>query len=232
MTRSQDQRSLRLTLAVLLPLAATSALAALLRLPGPQVGDLSESTVRHRLAEAGFSVRTLPSVAPWRSDGIALSTLRSYQLQPGLELRLQRVKIWRRADFQLAYMTRPWTEARRDLALGGPRRVVRGPAGFHAIAGRGTAAVRQTCLLAGPGRAASGVTAAQLGALADQRASGPAALAARLVGLEPNRSWQCLLVSLHSDRQLQPGPRQPGSRQPGPRVDGLWARLMPALTEL
>ena len=227
MTRSQDQRSLRLTLAVLLPLAATTALAALLRLPGPQVGELSESSVRHRLAAAGFGFRSLPAVAPWRSEGIALSTLRSYRLQPGLELRLQRVQIWRRADFQLAYMTRPWTEARRDLALGAPRRVVRGPTGFHAIAGHGSTAVRQTCLLAAASGAANGVTAAQLGALADRRASGPAAVVARLVGLEPNRAWRCLMVSLHSDRQLQPGPRQSG-----PRVDGLWARLMPALTGL
>ena len=222
MTCSLSPRPLRLTLAVLLPLAATAALAALLRLPGPRVGELPEATVQQRLVKAGLRFRTLPAAPPWRSEGIALSTLRRYQVQPGVELRLQRVQVWRRADFQLAYMTRPWTEARRDLALAVPRRVVAGPAGFYAIADRGTAVVRQTCLLAPVGGAAAGVTAAQLGALADQRASGRAAIAARLVGLQPNRTLQCLLVSLHSDRQLQPGSR----------VDGLWDRLTPALARL
>jgi hypothetical protein len=222
MTRSQAQRPLRFTLAVVLPLAAVTALAAVLKLPGPRVNELPESTVWHRFAKAGLRPRSLPAVSPWRAEGIALSTLRSYQVEPGLELRLQRVQVWQRADFQLAYMTRPWTDARRDLGLGAPRRVVRGPGGFYAIANRGPTVVRQTCLLAPAGGAVAGVTAAQLGALADLRASHPTAIAARLIGLQPNRAWQCLLVSLHSDRQLQSEPQ----------IDALWARLTPALAGL
>jgi hypothetical protein len=222
MTPSLSQRPMRLTLAALLPLAAGTALVALLRPLGPQVSDLPASQVHAALASLARPPRPLPAVAPWRSEGIALSTLRRYQLQPGLELRLQRVQVWRRADFQLAYITRPWTAGRRDLALGATRRLVHGQAGVHALAQRGATAVRQTCLVGESGAALAGVTAAQLAAPVDQRANRPATIAARLVGLEPNRSWQCLLVSLHSDRRLHAEPQ----------VAGLWSRLQPVLAGL
>ena len=222
MTCVQTQRPLRRTLAVVVPLAAATALAALLRPPGPQVSDLPASQVRSKLASLALRPRPLPAVSPWRSEGIALSTLRRYQLQPGLELRLQRVQVWRRADFQLAYMTRPWTAGRRDLALGAQRRLLPGQAGVHALGQRGSTAVRQTCLVGDAGDAVAGVTVAQLTAPVDQRANRPAAIAARLVGLEPNRTWQCLLVSLHSDRQLQAEPT----------MAALWTRLQPALAGL
>jgi hypothetical protein len=209
-------------LAAVLPVAAATALAALLRPPGPQVSDLPASQVRSGLSSLVQQPRLLPAVAPWRSEGIALSTLRRYQLQPGLELRLQRVQVWRRADFQLAYITRPWTAGRRDLALGAQRRLVSGQAGVHALGQRGGTAVRQTCLVGDAGDAVAGVTAVQLTAPVDQRANRPAAIAARLVGLEPNRSWQCLLVSLHSERQLH------AER----KMVALWTRLQPALAGL
>ena len=60
----------------------------------------------------------------------------------------------------------------------------------------GGGVVRQACLL-GTG---AGVTAAQLSALAEQRDRQPLAALARVLGLQPNRSWSCLLVRLHSDR--------------------------------
>lgn len=222
MTRVQPHRPLRLTLAMLVPVAAAAALAALLRPPGPQLSDLPASQVLSRLAGLGLGPRPLPAVSPWRSEGIALSTLHRYQLQPGLELRVQRVQVWRRSDFQLAYLTRPWTAGRRDLALGSIRRLVPDPAGVHALAQRGGTAVRQTCLVGDAGTAVAGVTAVQLTTPVDQRASRPPAVAARLLGLEPNRTWQCLLVSLHSDPQ----------RQAEPQVAALWARLQPALAGL
>ena len=222
MQHVQIQPPLRRTLAVVVPVAAATALAALLRPPAPQVSDLPASQVHAQLAGLALRPSPLPVVAPWRSEGIALSTLRRYQLHSGLELRLQRVQVWRRADFQLAYMTRPWTAGRRDLALGANRRLAADQAGVHALAQRGSMAVRQTCLVGEAGDGVAGVTAAQLTAPVDQRANRPAAIAARLVGLEPNRSWQCLLVSLHSDRQLHAEPR----------VAALWSRLQPALAGL
>lgn len=222
MTRCLSRRPLRLTLAALVPLAAALAAAALLRPPGPQVSDLSSAQVGLRLASLGLRPRMLPPVSPWRSEGIALSGLQRYQLQPGLELRLQTVQVWRRADFQLAYMTRPWTDGRRDLALGAGRRLVPDQAGMHGMAQRGSTVLRQTCLVGDAGAALAGVTVTQLTAPVDRRASRPAAIAARLVGLQPNRPWQCLLVSLHSDRQLQV--------EPG--VAALWTRLQAALAGL
>lgn len=224
MTRSLSQRPMRFALAVALPLAAAGALAALFKLPGPQVSDLSESQVRHRLTSLGLRPRSLPAASPWRSEGIALSTLRMYQLQPGLEFRVQRVKVWRRADFQLAYMTKPWSPQRRGLDLGGARRLQRTPLGSDAV-GVGTATVvRQSCLLTGAGGSSvqTGVTAAELISWVDHRAQGPGATLARLSGVLPNRSWECLLLSLHSER----------SAKVESAAAALWPRLKPALATL
>jgi hypothetical protein len=80
----------------------------------------------------------------------------------------------------------------------------------------GGGVVRQTCLL-GTG---AGVTAAQLSALAESRDRKPKAALARLLGLQPNRSWTCLLVRLHSD--------QPADTA----AAALWARLPAALAPI
>lgn len=225
MTRFPSQRPMRFALAVVLPLAAAGALAALFGLPGPYVSDLSESQVRHQLTSLGLRPRSLPAASPWRSEGIALSTLRSYQVQPGLELRLQRVQVWRRADFQLAYMTKPWNSQRRGLALGGARRLQPTPLGTDAVGVRTATVVRQSCLLPAAGGGFSvqaGVTAAELMAWVDQRAQAPGATLGRLTGVLPNRSWECLLLSLHSER----------SAKAESAAAALWSRLKPALANL
>jgi hypothetical protein len=80
----------------------------------------------------------------------------------------------------------------------------------------GSGVVRQTCLL-GTG---AGVTAAQLSALAESRDRKPKVALARLLGLQPNRSWTCLLVRLHSD--------QPADTA----AAALWARLPAALAPI
>ena len=80
----------------------------------------------------------------------------------------------------------------------------------------GGGVVRQTCLL-GTG---AGVTAAQLSALAESRDRKPKAALARLLGLQPNRSWTCLLVRLHSDQAADTA------------AAALWARLPAALAPI
>lgn len=80
----------------------------------------------------------------------------------------------------------------------------------------GGGVVRQTCLL-GTG---AGVTAAQLSALAESRDRKPKAALARLLGLQSNRSWTCLLVRLHSDQAADTA------------AAALWARLPAALAPI
>lgn len=218
--RSTKLRSaqLRSTLLVLLPLALAAALKAALLPTWPRVAALNSVEVQQPLEHLGLEAKPLTGEPPWRSEGLALSGLQRYELKPGIQLQLQRVQIQRRDDYQLAYMGRPWTPGRHDLALGPKTQVVRSGAGEHAIAERPTTVVRQTCLI-GPG---SGVTATQLGTLADQLSSGPGAIAARLLGLQPNRSWQCLMVSLHSTRS------QPTEHA----AAALWPQLQKALKPL
>lgn len=80
----------------------------------------------------------------------------------------------------------------------------------------GGGVVRQTCLL-GPG---GGSTAAQLSALAERRDRKPKAMLGRLLGLQPNRAWTCLLVRLHSTRAADTA------------AAALWSRLPAALAPI
>jgi hypothetical protein len=102
------------------------------------------------------------------------------------------VQVQRRADFQLAYISRPWTPERQGLQRSGPW-------------------VEQRCLLP----TGAGVTAAQLGALVDRASQDPQTLLARVLGLQPNRSWRCLHVRL----EAHTSPRQ---------AEALWRRLLGA----
>ena len=128
-----------------------------------------------------------------------------------------------RPDFQLATATRAWTAGRTGLALGAHRRIEPQPSGALVsgrLARQGTVVMlRQTCLRG----AGSGVTAAQLGALADQGSDRWALAAARVLGLQPNRSWHCLMVSLS---------HRPADVQASAAAATLWPRLLKALAPL
>jgi hypothetical protein len=212
---------LRSTLAVLLPLATAAAFQGALLPPGPRVPELDGPLVRQRLATLGPAPRVLPAAPAWRSEGVALSSLQRYQLQPGVMLQLQLVQVHRRPDFQLAYVSRPWEPGRQGLALGAGRRLSRSSEGLaEAALQRSGERVRQSCLLP----LGSGVTASELAALADRQASGLPAMAARLLGLQPNRSWRCLMVSLHSQRAA--------GEAASAAAAALWPRLPAALAPL
>jgi hypothetical protein len=196
MSTTSTRSGLRFGLMVLLPVALAGALRASLGPRWPQVPPLDAATLQHQLHSLGLQPRPLAPLPAWRSEGIALSEQQRYQLQPGVRLQLQLVQVQRRAEFQLAYIDRPWT----------PGRQLRPQPG---------AWMRQRCLLS----SGSGVTARELGALADRAAQGPQRRLAWLLGLQPNRSWRCLHLRLDADR-------------PSPQVSALWQRLLAGRAEL
>ena len=68
--------------------------------------------------------------------------------------------------------------------------------------------VRQTCLVGGPGLAQPfGVTREQLTAIADRLASGRVAALESVIGLQPNRSYACTLISLRGPQGEPPSDR-------------------------
>ena len=214
---------LRRTLLLLLPLAWVAAAQAALLPRWPRVADLPARAVQRQLdvvAQAPVAMAQEPS---WRSAELALSRLHRITLPQGLELEIQRMAVLQRPAFQLALATRPWTGGRRDLALGSARRVLASALGHQAngpVQQRGQRReVHQTCLLA----AGAGVTADQLTALSDQGSDQLPVVAARLLGLRPNRTWQCLMVSLSY---------RAGDRQALAAAAVLWPRLLRALTPL
>ncbi|MEB3172423.1 MAG: hypothetical protein VKL97_01010 [Cyanobacteriota bacterium] len=189
-------QNLRVALVLLVPLALAAALQAAALPRWPAVVELSEQDLQQRLVGVGLAPTPLAAEPPWRSQRIALSSLRRYSLGAGAQLQLQRMQVQQRGDFQLATGLRAFTPGRSSLARS-----------------RG-AVVRRSCLMA----AGTGVTAEQLAGLAERRDSKPSALFGRLLGLQPNRSWSCLVVSLEAE-------------QPA-RLEALWPRLLTALTPL
>lgn len=183
---------LRLSLLLLVPLALAAALRASLGPVWPPLPRLEQGALQQRLRSLGLRPQPLASLPAWRSQGIALSELRRYQLQPGVALQLQLAQVPRRADFQLAYIARAWTPGR--------------PAGRPVGAW-----VQQRCLL-GNG---SGVTAAELTALVDRDSRHLATVLARVLGLQPNRTWRCLHLRLEARPGIPPG-----------RAEALWGRLL------
>ena len=216
-------RPLRLSLLLLLPLAAAAAAQAALLPRWPQAAPLPQETLRRPLAALGQQGVISAVEPPWRSYELALSALYRIRLPQGLEVQLQRLEVRRRLDLQLATATRPWSPGRRDLALGRRRRLLPAALGHQAegtLQSRGqTLVLRQTCLLP----AGAGVTAEQLTALADQATAGLPAVATRMLGLRPNRSWRCLMVSLST---------RAGDAQASATAAALWPRLLRVLTPL
>ncbi|WP_323355396.1 hypothetical protein [Cyanobium gracile] len=68
--------------------------------------------------------------------------------------------------------------------------------------------ILQTCLLAAPDlEDAFGVTREQLTTIADRLASGTAAAFERVIGLQPNRTYACTLISLRGPKGEPPSDR-------------------------
>lgn len=192
-------RPLRASLWLLLPLAMAGAVQAALLPRRPWVAELPVNQVQQRLQSLALASTPLRSEPPWQSAELALSSLHRLQLDQGLELQLQRLAVRRRPDFQLAMAVRAWTPGRRDLARAKGQ--------------------YQVCLVP----AGAGVMARQLSALAEQGSTQLPMAASRLLGLQPNRSWRCLMVSL-SQRDSSP--------QASAAAAALWPRLLRALTPL
>ena len=186
-------------LGALVILAALAALQALVWPRWPRSPDLAPARLGAGLADAGLNPRPLATLSAERSYERSLSAVLGWQLAGGLELRLARASVRQRENFQVAYIGRD----RPQLALT-KRRLNVPMAGSVAGLIQGRQAY-QTCLVPEiftPDRMA--VTAQALGKAADQRVAARIETVKGLMGLQPTRSFDCILVSLRSQNKNSP----------------------------
>ncbi len=153
-----------------------------------------------------------PTLAPpWpakRSYELATSAPVVLPLREGFELTLMGGAVRQRFNFQTSLLGR----AHASLKLR-QRRLI----GTPVPTARGLAQDRptlQTCLVAGPGLDRPfGVTREQLTTIADRLAISRAATIEKVIGLQPNRIYDCTLISLR-------GPKGP------PPSDRLWQQVL------
>ncbi len=193
MVERDQQRLLSRWLSVLVMVASVAALKSMLWPRWPHSPDLAAAHLGAGLAEAGFNPRPLPTLPAEHSYERSLSAAPGWQLSDGQELRLARASVRQRYNFQAAFLVRD----RPQLALTNRRlNIPMSGSAAGLIQGR---PAYQTCLVPEIGTSAGmAITAEALGKAADQRASARIQMVKGLLGLQPTRSFDCILVSLRS----------------------------------
>jgi hypothetical protein len=186
-------------LGALVIIAALAALQSLVWPRWPRSPDLAAARLGSGLAEAGLNPRSLATLPAERSYERSLSAILGWQLAGGLELRLARASVRQRDSFQAAFIGRDrphlaLTKRRLNVPMAGSvAGLIQGRQGY------------QSCLVpeifTPDGMA---VTAQALGKAADQRVAGRIETLKGLIGLQPTRSFGCILVSLRSQNKNPP----------------------------
>jgi hypothetical protein len=160
--------------------------------PPPQV-QLEESLQAQGLIPASDPDQPSSSGKAPARRGYELSTSApvTIALRDGYELILMAGSVRQRFNMQSSFIARD----QPSLQLS-QRSLIRTPTPTAAGMIQGHPAL-QTCLVSGPGMGASfGVTREELTALADRLATGWGTGLERLLGLQPNRAYDCTLISL------------------------------------
>jgi hypothetical protein len=159
----------------------------------PPQGQLEESLQAQGLTPASdpHPPASSGSSPARRSYELSTSPLVTITLRDGYELVLMAGSVRQRFNLQSSFIGRD----QPSLQLS-QRSLIRTPTPSAAGLLQGHPAL-QTCLVSGPGMgAAFGVTREELTPLADRLATGWGAGLERLLGLKPNRAYDCTLISL------------------------------------
>lgn len=183
-------------LAFLAALATLAALQAVVFPRWPRAKPLPQQHLLASVQRADSQAKplTLPEKERQasRSHDLAVSETLAFRFGDGEELRVLRGTSRERAKFAIDTFTakRPELKLRNSTLSGPPART------SGVIQGR---PALQTCLVAlSPVAQGFGVDAAQLAPLVDQAAQGREAALRRILGLQDNRDYSCVLISLRS----------------------------------
>lgn len=207
---------LAIWLAVLASIASLAAIRASLLPLWPSAEPLPGPRLARSLKQSGLAATPLPlqdpEGKPERNHDRALSQTLLFRFSNGDELRLLRGVVRNPLEFEPDTLTK----RRKDLILTKSKLAGPPPQRIGTIAGR---PARQTCLVAlSPQATGYGVDWKTLGNLVTRSTSDRTSLLRRLVGLEANREYGCVLISLRSGTAAAVDP-------------ALWSRLLQVLPE-
>lgn len=202
---------LRVWLAVLAVLAAAAAVQSLLLPRWPRAASLPDQVLLAALQAEGLRPTPLPPLPARRGYELAVSPVLGWRLDGGEELRLAIGAVRQRMNLQIAFIGRDnprLSLTRRRLEQPGEAMAT----GF--IQGR---PAFQTCLVPQPrGPAIAAVSRDPLGLAADRQVASHFDTVKGLIGLQPTRTFACVLVTMRSASSTAP------SRD-------LWRRVMQRL---
>lgn len=200
---------------LLATIASVAALQATIFPSWPKAGPLPEAAILQALRQAGLRPQLvkLPSSKSEeiRSQEVSVSAPLVVRLSGGEELRLVRGAFRQRYTLQTAGIA----AKSPDLALRQRRLLAGPPPASEGMINNKPA--RQTCFVPhAPLPSAYGVTSEQILPLVDTASLGTTARIRRLIGIQANYNYSCILVSLRSPDQ-------------DPISGGLWQRTLAAL---
>ncbi len=200
---------------VLAAIASLAALQATLFPSWPKADSLPEAAILQVFREAGLRPQPvkLPSSKSngIRSLEVSVSAPLVVRLSGGEELRLVRGAFRQRYTLQTAGIA----AKSPDLALTQRRLLVGPPPASEGMINNQPA--RQTCFVPhAPLPSAYGATSEQILPLVDSSSVGTAARIRRLIGIQANYNYSCILVSLRSADQA-------------PVSESLWQRILAVL---
>ena len=199
MGRPLSPSVLRPMLAMLAALASLAALKSLVWPRWPSVRPLDGVAIARQLRAGGFEAVPQTPLPARRSSERSTSPGLSYGIGAGETLRVLRGRSRERMRFQAALLANsdPSLKLQQRQLLTGPP-----PSALGRVDGT---AVRQTCLVIGQGSLGGyGVVDEQLWTLVDQVSVGRNHQLKALLGLQPARSYECVLISVSGPKGGQP----------------------------
>lgn len=195
--RIVSTKQLRVIYSILAVIASVAATKALIWPRWPVAGPLDQQAITEAFNHAGIDATPLKPLAAKRNAELATSAVIGYSLDEGLELRLMRGSARQRFNFQSAFLATLHPELQlkqRQLSAGPPPSAVGLVANQPAL---------QTCLVQkSQASEAFGTTGEELTALVDQASQSRWSRLRSIAGLQPNRSYECILIQARKTNQL------------------------------
>lgn len=193
------------TVATIATLLAAQAIILPRRPPSPQ--PLPARALEAGLRRAGLLSATNPPVPTdqrrvHRSQDLVTSPLLILPLREDNELILMASSVRQRFNFQASFIGRAQPSGKLE-----DRQLIATPTPTSAGKSQGLPAL-QTCLVPADGLDnAFGVTRDQLTVYADHGSQGVGSAVERLIGLQPNRTYSCILITLRGSKGQPPSER-------------------------
>lgn len=183
---------------ILSTIALVSVFQALFFPRWPKVEPINSREIASLLTSSGLSAKLYSVQDPQRTYDIDKSSILSYRMNNGDTLRILHARVRERTNFNVQFIS-----AENSAILLKSSK----PTDFNTstLEGRiGNQPALQTCLVKGSPRSPRhGLSFHELGDAVDQRDGNYSNLLFQIIGLRPNRSYDCYLITYISSSQQQ-----------------------------